>query len=399
MSKIAGWVLAAFLVLLAFAVWFMGGGESTVRENVLLSLLITFASAMVSWVITHEYAKISEQRSLEKLDQTHKENLQTFGRKAAEKVFNLSNELNRLARYLEESLQDELSSQDPAVEMRIRDERLVGAIHLVATLRSVNDTSLSDWEGVIGEVIDRRRAADEAREQDLKQLVERIELVSEQSERGDALSRDVKDLKSEIRSLATQISGYPIVQRRRSVTAPCPICGTEKTVPATKSGKLRIRGVQCSRCQSKLVSRIRINGEPYFEIRRESEGLVSCPACGDTNVVALDNIPGAFKAESCRGCDAQLRLTRGADFKINVRVVEKKYTGENNTHPSEQLVEQVRLLLPDQPWPTGIHAEVAQKLEVPNKLVSRAIRELIDKGVFSEQVNGVVLSPDAQVDE
>jgi hypothetical protein len=35
--------------------------------------------------------------------------------------------------------------------LQAREERIESAIHLIRTLKSVNDTSLSDWEGVIGD--------------------------------------------------------------------------------------------------------------------------------------------------------------------------------------------------------------------------------------------------------
>lgn len=57
----------------------------------------------------------------------------------------------------------------------------------------------------------------------------------------------------------------------------------------------------------------------------------------------------------------------------------------------EDLLEKIRLKLPNQPWPTGIHKVIAADLNVSNKLVSVAIQQLISKSIFKAQVNGLVI--------
>jgi len=59
----------------------------------------------------------------------------------------------------------------------------------------------------------------------------------------------------------------------------------------------------------------------------------------------------------------------------------------------EALVESVRSLLPSQPWPTGVHLEIADKLGIPNKFVARCINELIVRGVFMRQIDGQLFPP------
>jgi hypothetical protein len=56
--------------------------------------------------------------------------------------------------------------------------------------------------------------------------------------------------------------------------------------------------------------------------------------------------------------------------------------------PSEEFLEQVDALLPRQPWPIGIHKEIADKLKVTNGRVSRAIYHLIRKGKRLDQKGG-----------
>ncbi|MDP3468077.1 MAG: hypothetical protein Q8S11_07065 [Daejeonella sp.] len=57
----------------------------------------------------------------------------------------------------------------------------------------------------------------------------------------------------------------------------------------------------------------------------------------------------------------------------------------------EVLIEAIRCELPDQPWQTGIHKMVASKLQLSNKLVSDAIKQLIVRGIFRRQVGGKVI--------
>jgi hypothetical protein len=55
---------------------------------------------------------------------------------------------------------------------------------------------------------------------------------------------------------------------------------------------------------------------------------------------------------------------------------------------SALLMDQVDSLLPPQPWPQGTHLELAEKLGVSPRLVTSAIRRLIDDGRRHEQLEG-----------
>lgn len=52
---------------------------------------------------------------------------------------------------------------------------------------------------------------------------------------------------------------------------------------------------------------------------------------------------------------------------------------------------QVREMLPPQPWPTGIHKEIADKLDLPPSIVTKCIAELIRLGEFMEQIEGQII--------
>lgn len=67
----------------------------------------------------------------------------------------MSNELNRFVLYSEQAIA-ETEHESPEEALLAREERITSAIHIANTLKSVNDTSLSDWRGVIGEELDHR---------------------------------------------------------------------------------------------------------------------------------------------------------------------------------------------------------------------------------------------------
>ena len=54
---------------------------------------------------------------------------------------------------------------------------------------------------------------------------------------------------------------------------------------------------------------------------------------------------------------------------------------------TSELIEQVRTRLPKQPWPQGIHREIAAELGIPLSVVRRTIDELIRRGDFHLQEN------------
>ncbi|MCA1592731.1 MAG: hypothetical protein LC754_08800, partial [Acidobacteria bacterium] len=58
-----------------------------------------------------------------------------------------------------------------------------------------------------------------------------------------------------------------------------------------------------------------------------------------------------------------------------------------------QVLETVKTALPPQPWPKGVHVEVAAKIDLNEKEVRRYIRELIRRGDFMEQVDGELFPP------
>ena len=57
----------------------------------------------------------------------------------------------------------------------------------------------------------------------------------------------------------------------------------------------------------------------------------------------------------------------------------------------EKIILTIKERLPPQPWETGVHKKVASELRMSNKLVSIAIQQLIGKGVFKNQIDGIII--------
>lgn len=60
---------------------------------------------------------------------------------------------------------------------------------------------------------------------------------------------------------------------------------------------------------------------------------------------------------------------------------------------TEELIEQVRSEMPEQPWPTGIHKVVRARLGMSQSTFNRIIAELIRRGIFKKQVDGDLFEP------
>jgi hypothetical protein len=59
----------------------------------------------------------------------------------------------------------------------------------------------------------------------------------------------------------------------------------------------------------------------------------------------------------------------------------------------EEILFTIKELLPAQPWPSGVHREISEKLDISANMASRYIRELINRGFFLDQADGKLLSP------
>ncbi len=379
----------------------------TSTENVLISVVLTLLSVVVTWVVGHFYAKQVREAEIDKINEAHEKNLKTYALNAAEKVTNISKEIGLLSGYLSQYLESE-DDEDISVILGVRDELISGTIHMLNTLRSVNDTGLSDWKGVIGEELDQKREEEEEKEEEkeedtkeyAKELLEKIEhLMGEtaKQEKGDEINVKILrgEFRDEIYELRNEIAKILIGTSSRRPTSSyttsstralslrtlfCPACDAPVKVRVSRKGKAIIKGIDCRKCGTRLVSRPDDQGEPILDIRKEIAERVACLSCENDVEVMLDNVNGVHKVEVCGVCKTELRVIRTKSG-VTVRLVNLE----------SKFISAVRAALPPQPWPKGIHKEVAEELGTTGREVQKAIAILISDGIFQHQVNGVVV--------
>ncbi len=302
-------VLFTCLLGLGFCLWKITQSP-TPNEALLHSLFMTVLSVLASWKVSRHYAKTSYEGSLK-----------VFALKAAEKVNNLSNELNRLSTFLLKALdEDEFSS--PSEELLAKSIRFEDAVHLITALRSFNDTSLSDWRSIIGSELSEQKKAEleeqEKREDRMREIVERIDHIEHEStqsadltEREDRerLRTEIAVLRAEMRLLASQVGGVQLrVPKRQTFKGTCPTCGglVEYTHNAKKVSTKR---VDCGNCGARLYAQS--DGEDsVLKERTPLREPISCPNCGHESIQPIDPLPGTLHEFECPGCYEKLRAVR-----------------------------------------------------------------------------------------
>lgn len=384
------WPLFVLFFLMAVGVaacfWLIAARTLTNTETVLMSILLTLLSIIGSWIASGYYSEYSFNK-----------NQRVFALKAAEKVTNLSSELDRLSAFLQHELEtDDYESVNHALQGR--DQRIEGAIHIINTLKSANDKSLSDWHGVIGEeIIAKREREQQAREQQLKEIVERVESlhthefefddVPDESDR--LLHGQLDAIRRDIRVLSGQVSGTPVRRKHKTrIEQPCPRCGeTVRYIQRDREGSMK--GVLCNECGARLYS-LCINGSFFLRERIAVNESAACPVCHGSVAVHIDPLPGTSQSVVCETCQIKLMAVRRTDG-ITLRAIEV----ESETSLSEGFLEQVKAIMPPQPWPSGAARRVAEQLGASPKLVSRAVQQLVTRGVFKLQVDGKLYEPTA----
>ncbi len=354
---------------------------------------------LASWLVSDMYSSNQHKIAIEEVQEAHRTNLRTYALKAAEKVTNLSNELSRLSTYLQQEL-DCSDYRNVEEELQAKEERLESSIHIIKTLKSVNDTSLSDWQGVIGEELEEQREENHERELELRAALAQMErtLESQVAELG-AKQQSTPDIRAELDSMRKELRllmsaaggivlPFPRFSKARTVVeSKCPVCGAATHYKQSSSGA-RIKAVRCDQCQSRLVAKYDEQKGHYLSVRSPVNEEFTCPSCGAVGKLALDPVPGGNATGQCPGCGCGISLVRVTD---GVRVRRLEQPPIQPAPLSKEIIEQVRSRLPAQPWPKGVHKEVATDLGIPLATVRHAIEELIIRGNFSPQEDGVVL--------
>jgi hypothetical protein len=392
LSKTLITVITILIVVLILYLTF--SSQLSNREAGIISVLLTVLSFVVSYLISFHFAEESYKSAIEEVKAQHLANLKTYALNAAEKVSNLSNELTRLSIYLQEQLEEE--DENLEMENHTLAERLESAIHIVNTLKSVNDTSLSDWRGVIGEELKEKKEEQIERENEVREIVTRFEeLINAQNKRKNNTDnyQEIRELKKELSTVINTISGSYIKPRKsnkptkQDVVGTCPSCSNSITY-SQRPSEGSFKAVKCDNCTRKSTARWSQENGYYLEIEKEVISIENCEWCKEKVEFKYSSVPYTTTINQCSHCSGQVRVLTNINGIKLYKYGQNPFTSENRLTP--ELLLQIEKLLPAQPWPTGIHKEIANELSIPNYLVTNAITKLIEEGKFVPQVNGVL---------
>ena len=406
-SFVKGLIIVLFVIGILLCIYFISSGDLTGREGSLIGFILSVFSILATWIVTHMYSESHQKKAIEEVQEFHRTNLQTYAMKAAEKCNNLSNELSRLSGYLYEEL--DRSDIENVNEMLLsREERMSSAIHIVNTLKSVNDTALSDWEGVIGDFLDRQREQKEEQEEELRDLIERFQDLSdfqydtsrESHDRTETLKQELNALRKDMRSIIANL-GIAQVQLRKykrkakvDIAISCISCNRllEYRQRPKANGHKKI---ECPSCNAQLISFYNQEQGFYLKPKQDLSENITCPECETKCKCSLSNLPGSAIEITCDNCKSNLQISRTIK-KVNVKRKGPVPARRISERINEDL-ERVRTLLPEQPWPKGVHKVVAEKSGLSTERVQGAIQELIKRGVFKPQIDGKLFVPEATV--
>lgn len=397
-------IILLFMAGIGLCLFYINSGSPTARESTLIGVILSIFSILATWIVTHVYTDRQHQKAIEDVQEFHRSTLQTYAKKAAEKVNNLSNELTRLSAYLIEEL-DRSDMENPNELLLTREERMSSAIHIVNTLKSVNDTALSDWEGVIGDLLDKQREEKQVQFEELKDLISRIQEISETSydvteskmDGAAQIKDELESIRKEMRSITAGIgvtqykARKPQRKARVDVELECIECRSLlKYRQRPKSNGFK--SIVCPKCGARLLSRYSEIQGFYLELRKILPENIKCPDCNSIFTCELDNLPGSNLELICENCENKFRISRTIKS-VNIKRKGPLKNKDGSDTPHEREIDLIKKHLPEQPWPKGIHKTVADKCELSNTKVQQAIQVLIKKGVFNPQVDGKVYVP------
>lgn len=387
-------IIGLFALSICGLLIYIGQQDLTSNEATLLSILLTIISVIATWIASSFYAKSTHKEAIEEVRKEYQENLKTYALNAAEKVDNLSNELTRLSLYLKAELEKEEDDDDTILISKV--ERIESAIHIVNTLKSVNDTSLSDWKGVIKEELEEREEEKEERENRLLELTERIEEIvhSRNKEPSRDSSKELKDIKSQLNKISASIDA-PISTPRKSRKSPkeqviieCKNCNKQLSY-RQRSSINSMKTIRCTNCETKYLARFAKEKGFYIVDEEIFEENSDCSWCDQPLSFELSNLPFSKVVVTCENCNNSTRFSRNINLNLAKSKVEQKEKNKN-VKLTEEVIKEIQLALPHQPWEKGIHKIVATKLDYPSSKVHQAIGILITREIFNPQINGVV---------
>ena len=112
--------------------------------------------------------------------------------------------------------------------------------------------------------------------------------------------------------------------------------------------------------------------------------------CSSVPVVPSDSTKQSFVTNVCSIAASRFGLA-------NWQVVEKKHGGVPTPVLSEEFIDRLNSLLPNQPWKPGIHRAMASQMSCSPSLISAAIEQLVATQRRNIQKDGVVYDFDGDV--
>ncbi|MGF1760024.1 hypothetical protein L4D76_19220 [Photobacterium sagamiensis] len=381
-------LVAAFGLSLVAILITLSAVSLTEREVSLFSTALAMLSIAFSWLITDIYSESSKKTALQEAQDYHKENLKTYVINASEKVNNISNELNKLSLRLKEISKD---SQGSDVEdVKIINEKIVSTTNIIESLKSFNDTAISDWKGIIGEDVKTfQQKENELKQKQIESLLLRIENLEEidNEQEDDQSAQSVLDARKDLDNLLSD-SGIILNEHKKiqHVTRKCPECNT--TIGYDQHIRhSNIRSIRCpsTSCNRLLVSEYDQDKNKFTLANNHLELLnQQCEICDSTVKIELPKIAKASESVTCH-CGNVITAKRKDGI---VQIVNSKNPSVPRVIIKDDLILKVQEKLPPQPWPRNIHKTVAYDLGISNRTVQRVIKHLIEKGVFYEQKGG-----------
>ncbi len=359
--------------------------DLSVRETTLFSTALAVLSMAVSWLITDIYSEKSKVSALEEAKKFHNESLRTYVVNASEKVNNISNELNKLSvrlKYMKTTGDDSLYTST------VFKERVASITHIIETLKSVNDTTINDWRGVIGEEIKNfKQKEEEAKKKEIENLlirIENLELINENDDDSAllALTETRKHLDDLLSDTGLVLN---VDEKIKRVTRQCPKCRTVFGYDQ-HTRENNIRQLRCPKigCNVNLISNYDEFEDKISLIEPEIEKIeADCQYCHETLSVWLPIHDKAQNSEKCN-CGNIIKLKREDDS------IQESHsmTASIQIEIDEDFLEKIKNLLPPQPWEKHIHKKLAKEVGVSNSVAHKAIKELILNGTFYNQIDG-----------
>lgn len=281
-------------------------GDMTPKENLFLTILLTFLAIAASWLASHIYSQKSFDQLRTTLKEEHRENLRTYALNATEKVQNLSSEMERLIEYLSQTL--DIKPQDESFQVileRVRASRLA-----LRMLKSMNDTAVSDWRGVIGEDLARQADVESSLDEVYDRLESLVSQVSQHDEHLTDLPFRLEQVRAGIETQAKRLASTSPIRVRSSkknkerMGIACPHCGQ---INETKVVFLPgwSKGQQCLSCSEFFSIAVDTNLDFEVSSLESHKENYSCPLCN--NKIEINYPPNATQFTSqfeCNSCKA-----------------------------------------------------------------------------------------------